>query len=86
MLLNPLMDARQLLEWHIEAGVDEACDDAPVNYFTAVPPPALREAAPVAAPIAASVADAVASVLADMPPQTAPAQPRPLTPALFAAA
>lgn len=77
MLANPLMDARQLLEWYLEAGVDEAADETAVNYFTAAPAPVLRETSAIAVP----VADAVAAVLADMPPETGSAPARPAAPA-----
>ena len=40
---GPYMDSKQLLEWYISAGVDEAVDEVSVDYFNAVELPAPEE-------------------------------------------
>lgn len=37
------MDKKSLLEWHADAGADEAIDDQTVNWFSAPPPPTVSE-------------------------------------------
>lgn len=65
---TPGMDPRALLEWYLEAGVDEAIDEAPVNRL-APPPmvaPPFRKSAPYSGPtVPPSEAIAQARALAD---------------------
>lgn len=48
------MNRKALLEWYAEAGVDEAIDDVPRDYFAAAPLSVLAAPAPVAAAAAAA--------------------------------
>lgn len=68
------MKPAQILEWYIEAGVDEAVGDAPVNRLAPPPPPPVqlqtpelmpKAAAPRIAPQAPSAAIAEARRIAD---------------------
>lgn len=67
------MDSKQILQWYIDAGVDEACDDETVNYFE------LREPLAKASQTPAQPPETMAAMLQELQtPQARPAIPSPL--------
>lgn len=46
------MDNKSLLQWYVDAGVDEAIDDVPANYFAPTPSsPEIEQTTPTATPV-----------------------------------
>ena len=61
------MDKNAILEWYLEAGVDEAIDEAPRDHFV-MPAPAMAAAPVQEAPAAATAAATVSAPLRHSPP------------------
>jgi DNA polymerase len=49
------MDKKALLQWYIDAGVDEAIDDSPRDYFAQMPPALISVSTPDVTPKAAPI-------------------------------